>query len=159
VVPTLHLLFCQWVTPDPGGRELRQVPIITGTVIFIRVARWFVFKPKIQIWVKFGGSCNGRCWYILWICGPFYGILKYFMDLWHSWYIFSVLVFCTKKNLATPIFMSRDVAQHTKRISSNLVVRHHATKSETQNTVHVNRSLRGSWHSKYLVFGRRRVTR
>jgi hypothetical protein len=25
-----------------------------------RVARWFVFKPKIQIWVNFGGSCNGR---------------------------------------------------------------------------------------------------
>jgi hypothetical protein len=26
----------------------------------LRVARWFVFKPKIQIWVNFGGSCNGR---------------------------------------------------------------------------------------------------
>jgi hypothetical protein len=25
-----------------------------------RVARWFVFKPKIRIWVNFGGSCNGR---------------------------------------------------------------------------------------------------
>jgi hypothetical protein len=25
-----------------------------------RAARWFVFKPKIQIWVNFGGSCNGR---------------------------------------------------------------------------------------------------
>jgi hypothetical protein len=31
-----------------------------------RVARWFAFKPKIQIWVNFGGSCNGRGWYILW---------------------------------------------------------------------------------------------
>jgi hypothetical protein len=30
-----------------------------------RVARWFVFKPKIQIWVNFGGSCNGSCSYIL----------------------------------------------------------------------------------------------
>jgi hypothetical protein len=38
-----------------------------------RVARWFVFKPKIQIWVNFGGSWNGRCWYILWTLGPFYG--------------------------------------------------------------------------------------
>jgi hypothetical protein len=27
--------------------------------IHTRVARWFVFKPKIQIWVNFGGSCNG----------------------------------------------------------------------------------------------------
>jgi hypothetical protein len=25
-----------------------------------RVARWFVYKSKIQIWVNFGGSCNGR---------------------------------------------------------------------------------------------------
>jgi hypothetical protein len=23
-------------------------------------ARWFVFKPKIQIWVNLGGPCNGR---------------------------------------------------------------------------------------------------
>jgi hypothetical protein len=39
-----------------------------------RVARWFVFKPKIQIWVNFGESCNGSCWYILWTLGPFYGL-------------------------------------------------------------------------------------
>jgi hypothetical protein len=25
-----------------------------------RVARWHIFNP---IWVNFGGSCNGRCWY------------------------------------------------------------------------------------------------
>jgi hypothetical protein len=30
--------------------------------IWCRVARWFVFKPKIPIWVNFGGSCNGSCW-------------------------------------------------------------------------------------------------
>jgi hypothetical protein len=29
------------------------------------------FKPKIQIWVNFGGSCNGRCRYILWTLGHF----------------------------------------------------------------------------------------
>jgi hypothetical protein len=28
-------------------------------------ARWYVFKPKIPIWVNFGGPCNGRCWYFL----------------------------------------------------------------------------------------------
>jgi hypothetical protein len=49
----------------------------------LRVARWFVFKPKIQIWVKFGGSCNWRCWYILWTLGPFYGLLLYFCDIWY----------------------------------------------------------------------------
>jgi hypothetical protein len=26
----------------------------------------YVFKPKIQVWVNFGGSCDGRSWYILW---------------------------------------------------------------------------------------------
>jgi hypothetical protein len=30
-----------------------------------RVARWLVFKPKIHIWVNFGGSCNGKSWHIL----------------------------------------------------------------------------------------------
>jgi hypothetical protein len=31
------------------------------------------FKPKIPIWVIFGGSCNGRCWHILLPFGLFYG--------------------------------------------------------------------------------------
>jgi hypothetical protein len=30
-----------------------------------RVARWFGFKPKIPVWVNFGGSCNGKSWSIL----------------------------------------------------------------------------------------------
>jgi hypothetical protein len=74
-----------------------------------RVARWFVFKPKIQILANFGGSCNGRCWYILWTLGPFYGLLLYFMNNWYSSWkvgIFSpVLIFSTKKNLATLVFI------------------------------------------------------
>jgi hypothetical protein len=24
----------------------------------MQVARWFIFRPKIVIWVNFGGSCN-----------------------------------------------------------------------------------------------------
>jgi hypothetical protein len=63
-----------------------------------RVVRWFVFKPKIHIWVNFGGSCNGRCWYILWIRGPFY-VLCY---IWCSSWTFGIFFpFCTKKNPAT----------------------------------------------------------
>jgi hypothetical protein len=31
-------------------------------------------NQKLQIWVNFGGCCNGRCWYILWSLGPFYGL-------------------------------------------------------------------------------------
>jgi hypothetical protein len=72
-----------------------------------RVARWFVFKPKIQIWVNFGGSWNGKSWYILEPFGLFYGNWKYFMVVWYIlWSLgifFPVLVFCTKKNLATLI--------------------------------------------------------
>jgi hypothetical protein len=55
-----------------------------------RVARWFAFKPKIQIWVNFGGSCNGRCRYILWTLGPFYGLLLHFMDIWYSLWKFGI---------------------------------------------------------------------
>jgi hypothetical protein len=40
-----------------------------------RVARWFVFKQKIPILVKFGGPWNGNCCYILWPFGIFYGHL------------------------------------------------------------------------------------
>jgi hypothetical protein len=70
-----------------------------------RVARWFLFKPKIQIWVNFGGpEIEKRC-YILWPFGIFYGHLGYFMTIWYTLCsfgtFFPVLVSCTKKNLAT----------------------------------------------------------
>jgi hypothetical protein len=61
-------------------------------------------EEKIPIWVNFGGSCNGRCCifysqlvYLL-PFGTQCGHLVYFMDIW---YIFPILVCCTKKNLAT----------------------------------------------------------
>jgi hypothetical protein len=38
------------------------------------------FKPKIQIWVNFGGSCTGRCWYIL--CMDTWSILRPFVILY-----------------------------------------------------------------------------
>jgi hypothetical protein len=33
---------------------------------------------KIPIWVNFGGPSNGKCLYILWSFGIFYGHLEYF---------------------------------------------------------------------------------
>jgi hypothetical protein len=38
-----------------------------GKKLFIdtRVDRWFVFKPKIPVLVKFGGPWNGKCCYTL----------------------------------------------------------------------------------------------
>jgi hypothetical protein len=60
---------------------------------------------KSQLWVNFGGSFNGKSWYILGPFGLFYCYWKYFMAIWYivlSFGIFfSVLVFCTRKNLAT----------------------------------------------------------
>jgi hypothetical protein len=71
--------------------------------IAARVARWFIFKPKIQIWANFGGPPNGKCWYryfmtiwnILWLLGIIYDrSLSFgtFFQFWHFW---------TNKNLAT----------------------------------------------------------
>jgi hypothetical protein len=52
-----------------------------------RVARWFVFKPKIPILVNLGGFCNGKTWYIFRPIGLFYGRWKYFMAIWYIlWY-------------------------------------------------------------------------
>jgi hypothetical protein len=34
-------------------------------------------------WVNFGGSCNGRCWYILWTIGKFYSHLVNFVAIWY----------------------------------------------------------------------------
>jgi hypothetical protein len=41
------------------------------------VARWYVFKPKIPIWVNYGGPQSGKCFYILWPFGIFYGELGF----------------------------------------------------------------------------------
>jgi hypothetical protein len=72
--------------------------------LWIRVARWFVFKPKIPIWVIFGGPWNGKCWYILWSFGKVCGHLVYLMDIGNVvviWNIFPRFGKLCKKNLAT----------------------------------------------------------
>jgi hypothetical protein len=52
-------------------------------------ARWYCLKPKFPIRLNFGGSCNGRCRYILWPFGVFlrpngivYGHLVHFVVSW-----------------------------------------------------------------------------
>jgi hypothetical protein len=47
-----------------------------GQLIFSWIARWFFFKPKIPIWVNFGGLQIGKCLYILW---PF----ETFFEIWN----------------------------------------------------------------------------
>jgi hypothetical protein len=65
-----------------------------------RVDRWYIFKPKIPIWVNFGGSWNGICWYILWPFSIFYGRFVYFVTIryirWSFGIFFPVLVFCVR---------------------------------------------------------------
>jgi hypothetical protein len=66
-----------------------------------RVARWYIFKPFL---VNFGEFYNGRCWYVIWQFGTFFPIGKFYGHLVHFvviWCIFTVLVSCAKKNLAT----------------------------------------------------------
>jgi hypothetical protein len=64
---------------SPPGRKLLLIRVATGTrtvfmtefslLLFLlmknesqtRVAGWFIFKPKIQIWVHFEGPWNGNC--------------------------------------------------------------------------------------------------
>jgi hypothetical protein len=48
-----------------------------------RVARWFVFKPKIPIWVNYGGPSIGKSIdvHMLLSFGIFYGHLGYFMTI------------------------------------------------------------------------------
>jgi hypothetical protein len=52
----------------------------------IRVARWYIFKLKTLIWVSIGGSCNGRCWYLMTLRRPFfilYDPLVYIVVIWY----------------------------------------------------------------------------
>jgi hypothetical protein len=75
-----------------------KVDLKNDPTVISRVARWYIFKPKIPVWVNFLGSCNGRSWYILQPFGIFYGCLVHLVVIW---YIFTILVCCNMKNLAT----------------------------------------------------------
>jgi hypothetical protein len=79
-----------WCSGNPGGLG-RSASIILKKqssglqMVYVehiaRAARWFVFKPKIPVWVNFGGSCNGNCQYILCPFDLFYVHLEYFVSI------------------------------------------------------------------------------
>jgi hypothetical protein len=48
----------------PRYVQRSRCPGIKTRLVRTRVARWHIFRPKIPIWVNFGGSCNRRCWCI-----------------------------------------------------------------------------------------------
>jgi hypothetical protein len=61
-----------------------------------------IFSNPQKCGVNFGGSCIGRCWYILWPFGTFYGqILWPLGKLSGHLVFFPVLVCGTMKNPAT----------------------------------------------------------
>jgi hypothetical protein len=52
---------------EKGGKsETRELIGTSGVVMWHRVARWYIFRPKIAIWVNLGGSYDERFWCILW---------------------------------------------------------------------------------------------
>jgi hypothetical protein len=67
-------------TPTLGFNET-LVPILDIERVLLwrrgtSVARWFIFKPKILIWVNLGRPCSGRFWY-------FYVRFVYFTAKWY----------------------------------------------------------------------------
>jgi hypothetical protein len=70
-----------------------------------RVARCFIFIPKIPIWVYYGGPWNGKCWERLSKFGIHSCHLVYFISIFIDfvfWYIFPFwCTYCIQKNLAT----------------------------------------------------------
>jgi hypothetical protein len=92
-----------------------------------RVARWYVFNPKIQIWVNFRGSCNGKCWYILWPFGISYSHMVYFIAIRYIGWLFgivcTVLVCCGRKHLAA-LTQTRIHRMDSKHCLRNFHFRH-----------------------------------
>jgi hypothetical protein len=64
------------------------------------VARCLFFKPKIPIWVNFGGPLNGKCWYILLPFRIFNGHLVCIVC--GHWFYFSHLVCLDKEKSGNP---------------------------------------------------------
>jgi hypothetical protein len=90
-----------------------------ATWVWSRVARWFIFKPKIPVCVNFEGSSN-VVMYILCPFDQFSGHLAYIMAIWyissHLGTFSPVLVWCTKKNLATLRVVGQERSWATIRI-------------------------------------------
>jgi hypothetical protein len=71
-------LYCIFQRADqsPIGEKNSPNLVTLSDAPSFRVARWFIFKPKIRICVDFGGHWNGKCWYILSPLEIFYGHLE-----------------------------------------------------------------------------------
>jgi hypothetical protein len=95
----------------------------------LRVARWHIFKTKIPVWENFGGSCNGRCWYItymaIWsILLPFGIFCDHFGIFYVYSYIFSPVRYVVPKKSGNPgqaLISQVEESQKEIKISSNFL--------------------------------------
>jgi hypothetical protein len=120
-----------------SGRTFRTCttefdPVTSGLP---RVARWFLFKPKIPIWVNFGGSCNGRCWHVYgyWVHFTvlrsfviFYGHLVYFVVIW---YIFPRFGSLNQEKSGNPGLIQEPILRSQVTYNAGAVKIYNATSS------------------------------
>jgi hypothetical protein len=106
-----ELQFSQLLKYVASGRSssLRKIAVEMGQrwlqkMSSSRVARWFIFKPKIPNLDQFWRIWQWNIlvyfivvWYIFRPFGIFSGTLVYFVVIW---YVFTVLIYCNTKNLA-----------------------------------------------------------
>jgi hypothetical protein len=107
------------------GNKIHHSHLSVVMSVVANVARWYIFTPKISIWVNFGKSCNGTCWYFYANLFYFKAIMVHFMAIRYILWSFSnfspVLVCCTENNLATlvvaTILVTRILRVHLNQLS------------------------------------------
>jgi hypothetical protein len=160
-------LFLSHKSNARGGSVEKELTF--ETCLQTRLARWYIFRPKIEIWINLGGSCNRRCWYILLTFGIFYGHLKYFMDIWYSlcefgiwcWYIVPRKIWQPCSRYDCRIIHSRLIYEPTIKINVCRLLKHFNFqqgcqmpffKPKIQTWVNFGGSCNGSWWYVYIMY-------
>jgi hypothetical protein len=100
------------MTSRTFSSQLKAVTGLAGHLLQVwrRVARWFLFRPKIPIWVYSGGPRNGKCCYIFWSFKYFTTIVYILWDIAYFlviWYIFPHFGILYQENTGNPGLASR----------------------------------------------------
>jgi hypothetical protein len=96
-------------------------------------------NQKYKLWVNFGWPWSGKCWYILWPFGLFYGHLVYFMVYFGLFWVRLVNFF--------PFWyvLQRKIWQHWASVAGNAFGK--ATKNDQILSLHLQ-----TVHSLHLQF-------
>jgi hypothetical protein len=70
-----------------------------------RVARWYIFKPRIPIRVNFGGSSKSTCWYNFWPFGLFYGYLVNFVVIGYIFHVCVAMLYVCARKICQPCYI------------------------------------------------------